>query len=47
MDKHTSLTKVTENKRKRTFTTRKTIFKVITKKYQEIQKPLIPDETKN
>jgi len=33
MDKHTSLTKIKENKRKRTFTTEKTIFKVITKEY--------------
>ncbi len=46
MNKHTSLTKVTENKRKRILTTRKTVFTVITDYIRNSKSPTRPDENK-
>ena len=46
MDKHTSLTKITENKRKRTLTTKKTVFTVITEYIRNSRSLIRPDENK-
>ncbi len=48
MDKHTSLTKVTDNnKEKKPSPQEKTIFTVITMKIKKSRSLIIPGETKN
>jgi len=46
MDKHTSLTKITENRRKRILTTKMTVFTVITEYIRNSRSLIRPDENK-